>query len=447
MTIMVPVAMFGWIPFTILLFTWFPPRRAAVIAFVTGWMFLPNYEYVFEGFPDYTKTSAICTSILLAALIFDPERVHTFRFSRWDLPMLFWCFSPLPSSLSNDLGFYDGLASSLDICIKYGFPYYIGRIYFTNGRALHELALAVFLGGMAYVPLCIWEMRMSPQLHRQLYGFHQHDFLMTIRMGGYRPMVFMDHGLMVGMWMTAACLCGVWLWRAGALKRWRSIPPGLWIAILLATTLFVRSTGAIFLLIMGLCSLWFASKFRTTLPMLALIILPLVYIGFRSTNVWDGRELVGSVSKWNLERAASLWFRFENEIMLADKAMEQPIFGWGGYGRARVYDEETGEDLTVTDSQWIIVFGNHGLWGFVNLTLAFMLPIFLLWRYYPPSRWGEPRLAPASALAMILVLFMIDNLVNDMMTPLYGLIAGALTGFYVTRGGEPPHTIHPIRVL
>jgi hypothetical protein len=41
----------------------------------------------------------------------------------------------------------------------------------------------------------------------------------TMRFGGWRPTVFMEHGLMVGMWMSMAAMIGLWLWWTGTLKR------------------------------------------------------------------------------------------------------------------------------------------------------------------------------------------------------------------------------------
>ncbi|NTV97881.1 MAG: hypothetical protein HGA70_01785, partial [Chlorobiaceae bacterium] len=55
--IMVPVAMFGWIPVVILLFKKLEPRLAASVAFVAGWMFLPIAAINLPGLPDYTKTT------------------------------------------------------------------------------------------------------------------------------------------------------------------------------------------------------------------------------------------------------------------------------------------------------------------------------------------------------------------------------------------------------
>jgi hypothetical protein len=119
-------------------------------------------------------------------------------FCRRDLPMAVWCVCPMFSSLANDLGVYDGLSQSLEQTIVWGVPYWIGRAYFTDFKALRDLALGIVIGGLIYVPFCLVEMRFSPQWHTWSYGYFQHDFTQVFRFGGYRPVVFMEHGLAVG---------------------------------------------------------------------------------------------------------------------------------------------------------------------------------------------------------------------------------------------------------
>ena len=70
-------------------------------------------------------------------------------------------------------------------------------------------------------------------------------------------------------------------------------------------------------------------------------------------------------------------FQFENDDMLIAKAMQKPIFGWGGWGRNRVYDE-SGRDIAVTDGFWILVFGSNGYVGLMSMTLAMLLPVALV---------------------------------------------------------------------
>ena len=61
-------------------------------------------------------------------------------------------------------------------------------------------------------------------------------------------MVFLQHGLMVGMWMVTATLAGLALWQAGIVRHIRGIPMWVFVALLFVTTIMCRSSGAIVLL-------------------------------------------------------------------------------------------------------------------------------------------------------------------------------------------------------
>ena len=119
-------------------------------------------------------------------------------------------------------------------------PYLIGRIYFSDAAGLRELAVGIFIGGLVYIPFCLYEIRLSPQLHRIVYGYHAHSFAQTYRFGGWRPTVFMDHGLMVGLWMAMSCLAGIWLYVSGTLRSIRGISLP-WFLVPLVVTLVVAA--------------------------------------------------------------------------------------------------------------------------------------------------------------------------------------------------------------
>src|SRR5438105_4188406 len=118
---------------------------------------------------------------------------------------------PFFSSLANaepgnQLGAYDGLSMMLDQFMAWGVPYLAGRLYFADRDGMRELIVAIILGALAYIPICLYEIRFSPLLHAKVYGFKQCDFVHIIRFGGYRPMGFTLHGLLLGLWMSAATL-------------------------------------------------------------------------------------------------------------------------------------------------------------------------------------------------------------------------------------------------
>ena len=147
----------------------------------------------------------------------------------------------------------------------------------------------------------------------------------------------------------------------------------------------------------------------------------------RAEGLWHGEQAVVAARALSEERARSLEFRLENEDLILTRALEKRWFGWGGWGRWRVRDDE-GRDITISDGLWVIALGETGLVGLASLTAMILLPVVLLLRRVPAARWGHPAAAPAAALAVLLVLYMLDSLANAMPNPIYMLAAGGLGG-------------------
>lgn len=425
---MVNTIMFGWIPVVVVLFSVLPHRRAVIAAFLFAWLFMPVTSYPLAMIPDYTKMSATSTGVFLATLIFSPNRILSFRPRWYDLPAAVFCICPLFSSLANGLGLYDGMSTALTSVFRWGLPYLIGRIYFNDLAGMRELAIGVFIGGLIYVPLCLFEIRMSPQLHTMVYGFHQHSFAQTRRFSGWRPTVFMQHGLMVGMWMCMAALSGFWMWRAGGLKRFLGMPTVIPVAILAATAVLCKSNGATILFGLGLGIFAGIKWFRTSWLPGVLSGMVILYLVVRAAGIWDGAELI-SILEATLgpNRSESLNFRMYNEDILSDHARKQPVFGWGTFARNRPKDVQV-----VIDSLWIAILGKNGFVGLISVTAMFLLPLNLLrWRI-APRYWNHPAVAPAVCFAVICLLYMIDNLANGMYNPIFILMIGGLAGLKKT---------------
>jgi hypothetical protein len=123
-----------------------------------------------------------------------------------------------------------------------------------------------------------------------------------------------------------------------------------------------------------------------------------------------------------------LKFRLDNEDMLAAKALRQPWFGWGSWGRNRVHDE-WGKDLSVTDGLWIIEFGRHGFAGLLNWMMMMIMPLALLTCRYSARRLTSAEFGPALALAVLVTMYAIDCLVNAMINPVFMLAGGGVITF------------------
>ncbi|MEG3910686.1 O-antigen ligase domain-containing protein [Microcoleus sp. w1-18aA5] len=427
MVALIPLAMFGFIPVVCYLFIRFPAQRAVIISFVVAWLFLPQASYPIPSLPPYTKISAACYGILLGTLIYDTARLTSFKPGWLDVPMVIYCLCPIISQVSNG---GSPISPTINQIVTWGLPYFLGRLYVGSLDGLRQLAIGIFAGGLAYIPFTLIEGVRGPILHQMIYGVNAfEDWGQARRLGGWRPVVFMQHGLMVGLWMMTAALIAVWLWQTGTLKKFmgRNIKT---LAIILTIAFFLcRSTGAYSLFGMALLVLFSAKIFRTSLPLLLIIGYIVFYLYIAASGQFSSQDVVAFITQiFGEERAASLKFRFDNEEILGEKARQRFMFGWGDSGGNRVYNEY-GDDISVTDSLWIIAFGINGAVGLVSLFSSMLLPVIVFCLFkYPARTWSNPKVAPAAALGVALSMYVFDCVLNAMTNPIFALIAGGISG-------------------
>ena len=187
-----------------------------------------------------------------------------------------------------------------------------------------------------------------------------------------------------------------------------------------------KSTGAIIYGVMFLPVVAYVKKPRMWLQTgLALLVLlfPLV----RGVDIFPTDTLVEWAGKLNEERALSLWFRFDQEDQLLDRARERIYFGWGTYNRNRVFDEETGADLSITDGDWMIQVGTRGVIGFFGLYGLLAFAVLIASRRIRTIRDKKDKILLAS-LALISALIAVDLLPNGLFNYLPFFFAGAVHG-------------------
>lgn len=428
----VDIAMFGSLLVTPLLFLVLPVRKALVTAYCMLWMFLPVAEIKLPGLPGLSKASAISVGVFIAVALFYADLVIKKYRPRWfDIPVvLFGVGIPFVSAMVNGLGMSGALYEAIQGLFLWVVPFFAGRILLGDEMGVEALATGIFMAALIYTPLAWFEMLMSPQLHRRLYGFHQHQFKQSIRGWSYRPRVFMQHGLMTSMWLVAGAMCGIWLYKFKRLKWNWPVPAKYAVGFLFFTAGVSNSMGAVLLMVFGLFMLFMTRKISPALVMTVLLLIPPVYIVSRATNAIPADELVELVRPVNSVRADSLAHRLYSEDLYVERAWEQPMLGWGGHGRHRPVYEETGKEVT-SDGLWMIVFGKQGLIGLVCMVLALLAVPLMITLKQGARVWRDPRFAPASVLTVLLCIYAIDNLLNAMVNPIYSLAAGAL-GTYAT---------------
>ena len=228
-------------------------------------------------------------------------------------PLLFGAFVPLISSVTNNLGPYDGLSGAIGQTMAWGAPYLLGRIYLNSFAGMRQLAVGVFWGGLIYVPLCLFETVSHINLHGLIYRFQLSGQTeqFALRLGGYRPAVFLSHGLALATWMMFVTLMGLVLWQTKTIKQVRNIPMSWLVGLLFLTFILLRSTGAYFLLFVAIVIVLSAQRYGMSFFILAptgrnvLFTCILVQLVF-----FPGQQLIDFLEKFiDPERLQSLGFR------------------------------------------------------------------------------------------------------------------------------------------
>jgi len=410
----------AWAPVALSFFSKLDPRKAIVTTLILGWLFLPIFTQKVPGLPDVSKTMLISLAAFLGVFFFATKDLINFKFSACDLLPIAWIICPYFSSTQNGLGSYSGMSAALGQFIAWGIPYFLGRVYFSELSSQRLLAIGILLGGLIYIPFCLYEIRMSPQLHLMFYGFFPHSFIQTYRYGGWRPQVFMQHGLMLGMWMTSASLMGIWFYKRKMLKgSYASFA----ILALVVTTILCKSTLSILLLIFGTALLFLTVKCQSKALIIVAALIPIFYIGLRSTGTWSAQELVSySEALVGERRADSVATRIKSESLLLEYIHKRPLFGRGRGNHA------PSDRKILTDGRWIIVFGAYGWVGLFTVYFTIFLSVLKFCSNYPVSEWKHPLVAPSAALTILIIIYSIDSLFNAFINPLIITAIGGLLG-------------------
>jgi hypothetical protein len=317
------------------------------------------------------------------------------------------------------LVFYDAFSMGLTALVSV-LPFILGRRYLPGSMHHIMLLIGLCVAGLLYSLPALFEVRMSPQLSRWVYGFLAQPFVQAMRDGGFRPVVFLQHGLWLAILLAKTVLSAFTLWRHERPSlRW--LLAGLW---LLGTLVLCHSFGALAIAALLLPAVIFLSISGQLLTASAIAFVILLYPVFRGAGLVPIDEIVEIARLINPGRANSLEFRLKNEDILLAHAEVKPLAGWGGWGRSRVYDKETGRDISITDGLWIIIIGGSGWLGYIAQFGLLTTPIFLiLFR----RRRLEASIA-TSGLCIILSANLIDMIPNATLTPVTWLVAGALMG-------------------
>ncbi|MFT4056630.1 MAG: hypothetical protein QM681_19155, partial [Novosphingobium sp.] len=397
---------------------------------IAGFLLLPsNINVDLPGLPDLSKQSVVSIGIVLTylshrragstlpvprALIFlmamlVVSSMMTVLTNSDIIPMPI----PLPALTMHD-AFGVVFENSLTISIIV-----IGVRVLHSSEAHRNLLLVMGTAMLLYSLPALLEFKVSPQLHRWVYGIHPAMFGQQVRGGGFRAVVFLSHGLVLA-WFLCMGTVALMALRGLPIKifgfRPQTLSAYLWVILFLQ-----KSLGA--LLLGSFMMLALLMRPRRQLALAAIIVAVfLTYPLTRGAGLVPVDGFNRTVAGYSSERSGSFGTRITNEDNLLAKANQRPFFGWGGWGRSRVYDPESGRDISITDGTWIIAFGYSGWIGYLAQFGLMCFPILGLLGY-------RSRLSPeTAALALILSFNLVDMIPNSSLTPVTWLVSGSLAG-------------------
>ena len=264
------LALLTWPLVILVMFKRMPVERAFIWSILGGYMALPQITQIgLPLLPDLDKVLIPNVTAFVVCLALVRERVAVvpqnllarillvlfilspaFTVFTNTEPLLFglvtsdhttWMgiFSPANATIPG-LRVYDSL-SVVAAQIIFMLPFFLARSLLAHERALAELPRALVVAGLIYSLPIVVENAIGPELHRMVYGFIQHDYAQAIRFGGFRPYVFMPHGLWVAFF-AMMCFASALLQarQADAAERTRAVMIAVWLGLMLV---LCRSVG------------------------------------------------------------------------------------------------------------------------------------------------------------------------------------------------------------
>jgi hypothetical protein len=158
-----------------------------------------------------------------------------------------------------------------------------------------------------------------------------------------------------------------------------------------------------------------------------LITIVLSYPILRVMDVFPTNLFLDVAAAASKDRSDSLKVRFDQEDQLLERAWQRVWLGWGRFGRNRVFDAESGKDVSITDGYWIITVGVFGLIGFGARFGLLALAVFRAAGALKYARTTREK-RHLAALALIVAINIVDLVPNSTISPWTWLLVGALVG-------------------
>ncbi len=436
-------ALLAWIVVAFVAFARLPPAVACFVALIGADLLLPvGAAFSGRGLPDMGRGRIAALAALAACVTFHPQRLRQAAKNPWFLAFLAALLGgSVATAMTNGdvaiqgivgipaLSPKDGVSLAFTQSLDYAVPFFLGLALFRTEQDLVRLQRLMVITALAYSLLILFELRMSPQLHNWVYGYAPHSFAQHMRGSGYRPIVFLGHGLAVSMFVSTSVLCAVGLWRA-RLPVFGNIPAWLAAGYLMVLLILCKSFAAVVYAALGSLLILATGVRVRLLAASVLVAIVILFPLLRTVDMVPVDWMVETAETLSAERAGSLKFRFDNEALLLERAQDRIWLGWGTWGRNRVFDPDWGNDLTTVDGLWILELGTFGLFGFLTRFSLTVVPVWMGLRAIGRIRSRRVQ-ALFSSVALIVAFRAVDLLPNSGLGAITLVFSGALAGLSI----------------
>ncbi len=400
--------------------------KATFLSVVGGLLFLPvGIGLDLPLIPMIDKYTASYIGVVLGMLLIKKERFQFLGInSKIRILIAFLIFIPILNFVFNTnpifdgeiwkkgMTFYDAVTGSIKVYIDV-FPLIIGMNIFKNEESFIAFFKMLITSLVIYMPLVLFEVRMSPQLHNFVYGYFPHAFEQQVRGDGFRAVVFIGHGLLTANLYLVGVISLMILMKLKQyiidIKVSYSI-----LAVFIFTLILLKSMSALFLFFLSLFILYLPNNLRKLslrLIVLFVLIYPLLYYFQWVTASGLGDSLAGVIPD---ERLQSFLYRIRNDERVINFLEGKFLIGNGMFGRGRLFD-------SILDGTWIIVVSTFGYLSWIILVTVGSSYLFsgklVSSNYYKF----------VGIFAVLPIVIMIDQLVNSSWSmPVTLLISGQL---------------------
>ena len=414
-----------WPIVSIVLYKNYPVITATFWTIVGGYLLLPvGVEFDFPLIPALDKESIPAIMALIGCRYIANQKVSLLPPPSIERKLiLMLLIGSIATVLTNaepviessryipGLSFRDTLSTVISLWLML-IPFVLGmQIIKTHEDQILLLRLLV-IAGLWYSMLIIFEIRMSPQLHTWIYGFFPHSWTQQLRYGGYRPVVFLGHGLWVSIFifMTFSAMVSLSKLKIQSFR----IPDSTIIIYLILLLILAKGVGSILLALVLTSAMLFLKKTLiskgSVLLAFAAILYPLLCLG----DLFPHQYMLDLIESLDRSRAESLKYRFDQETDLLTRATQKIFFGWGGWGRNRLED-------SVTDGYWVILVGKYGLIGFAAIFGLMCSSVLRTAKIYT-STTHKAQNQCIAGVSLTLALLMIDQIPNASINPIIWLM-------------------------